>query len=68
MIQEFWVDVNLILKETEKVLFQERTMFVHDLTVFTSPTDNSGQCPKCDLICSKSLIRDREGKMIKALR
>ena len=68
VIQEFRVDVNLILEETEKVLFKERTMFIHDLTVFTCLTDDSGWSPRHDSICSKSLIRDGEGRMIKALR
>ena len=32
------VDVESILEETEKVLLQERTMFIVDLTVFAGPT------------------------------
>ena len=68
VLQEFWVDVDLILEETEKVLFKERMMFVRDLTIFTCPTDDSGWHPRCDLICSESLIRDGERRMIKALR
>ena len=68
LFQEFWVDVDLILKETEKVLLKERTMFVCDLTVFACPTDDLGWCPRRDSVCSKSLIRYREGRMIKALR
>ena len=68
MVQEFGVDVNLILEETEKVFLQERMMFIIDLTVLASPTQYSGQCPRDDLICSESLIGDGEGRMIKALR
>ena len=66
--EELWVDVESILEETEKVFLQERTMFVVDLSVFASPTQYSGWRPRDDLICSKSLIRDGEGRMIKALR
>ena len=68
MFQELQVDVNLILEETEKMLFQERTMFVVDLTVFTSPTQDSGWSPRDDSICGESLIGDGEGRMTKALR
>ena len=68
MFQEFRVDVNSILEETEKMFLQERTMFVVDLTVFTGPTQYSGQCPRDDSICGESLIRDGEGRMVKALR
>ena len=68
MVQEFWVDIDLILEETEKVLLKERTMFIHDLTIFAGPTDDSGWSPRRDSICSESLIRDGEGRMIKALR
>ena len=68
MVQEFRVNVNLILEETKKVLLKERMMFVCDLTIFASPTDDSGWSPRHDLICSESLIRDGEGRMIRALR
>ena len=34
MCKEFWVDIESILEETEKVFLQERTMLVVDLTVF----------------------------------
>ena len=68
MVQEFWVNVGSILEETEKVLLKERTMFVHDLTIFTCPTDDSGWHPRHDSVCSESLIRYREGRMIRALR
>ena len=68
ILQEFWVDVNSILEETEKMLLKERTMFVRDLTIFACPIDDSGWRPRCDSICSESLIRDGEGRMIKALR
>ena len=68
VFQEFRVDVNLILEETEKVFLQERTMFVVNLTVFTGPAQYSGRSPRDDSICGKSLIRDGEGRMIKALR
>ena len=43
VFQEFWVNVNSILKETEKVFLQERTMFIVNLTVFTGPTQYSGR-------------------------
>ena len=68
MVQEFWVNVNLILEETEKVLLKERMMFIHDLTIFTCPTDDSGWHPRRDSVCSESLIKYREGRMIRALR
>ena len=68
IFQEFWVDIKSILEETEKMLLKERTMFIHNLTVFACLTDDSGWYPRCDLICSESLIRDGEGSMIKALR
>ena len=68
MFQEFWVNVESILKETEKMLLKERTMFICDLTIFACPTDDSGWHPRCDSICSESLIGDGEGRMIKALR
>ena len=68
MVQEFWVDIDLILEETEKVLLKERTMFIHDLTIFAGPTDDSGWSPRCDLVCSESLVRDGEGRMSRALR
>ena len=68
VFQEFRVDVNSIFEETEKMLFQERTMFVVDLTVFTSPTQDSGWSPRDDSICGESLIGDGEGRMTKALR
>ena len=42
ILQEFWVNVDLILEETEKVLLKERIMFVRDLTIFACPTDDSG--------------------------
>ena len=66
--KEFWVNVESILKETEKVFLQERTMFVVDLTIFAGPTQDVGGSPRDDLICSESLIRGGEGRMIKALR
>ena len=68
VFQESWVDVNSIFKETKKVLLQERTMFIVNLTVFAGPTQYSGQCPRDDSICGEPLIRDGEGRMIKALR
>ena len=68
MIQEFWVNVNLILKETEEMLLKEGMMFICNLTVFACPTDDPGWSPRRDLVCSKSLIRDGEGRMIRALR
>ena len=68
MFQEFRVDIDSILEETEKVLLKERTMFVCDLTIFACPTDDSGWLPRLDSIYSESLIRDGEGRMIKALR
>ena len=68
MVQELWVDVNSILEETEKMFLQERTMFAVDLTIFTGPTQYSEQCPRDDSICGGSLIRDGEGRMIRALR
>ena len=68
MIQEFWVDVDLIFEETEKMFLQERTMFIVDFTVFSGPTQYSGQCPRDDSVCSESLMGDGEGRMIKALR
>ena len=43
-------------------------MFVVDLTVFTSPTQDSGWSPRDDSICGESLIGDGEGRMTKALR
>ena len=45
MCKEFWVNVELILKETEKVFLQERLMFVVNLTVFTGPTQDVGGSP-----------------------
>ena len=68
MLQEFWVDVKLILKETEKVLVKEIAMFIRDLTVFACPTDDARWCPRRDSICSESLIGDGKRRMIKALR
>ena len=68
VFQEFWVNVDSILEETEKMLLKERTMFVHDLTIFACPTDDSGWHPRRDSVCSESLIRYREGRMIRALR
>ena len=68
MFQEFRVDVNLIFKETEKILLQERMMFVVDLTIFAGPTQDSGWSPQNDSIGGKSLIGDGERRMIKALR
>ena len=68
VFQEFWVNVDLILEETEKVFLKERTMFICDLTVFACPTDDSGWRPRCDSVCSESLIRYREGRMSRALR
>ena len=68
MVQEFWVNVDLILEETEKVFFQERTMLVIDFTIFAGPTQYSGQYPRDNSICGEPLIRDGEGRMIKALR
>ena len=68
MFQEFWVDVESVLKETEKVLVKESTMFICDLTVFACPTDDVRWCPRYNSICGKSLIGDGEGRMIKALR
>ena len=66
--EEFWVDVESILEETEKVFLQERTMFVVNLTVFACPTQDVGRCPRDDSVGSESLIRDGERRMIKALR
>ena len=43
--KEFWVDIESILEETEKVLLQERTMFVINLTVFAGPTQDVGGSP-----------------------
>ena len=54
--EEFWVDVESILEETEKVFLQERTMFVINLTVFTGPTQDVGRSPRDDSICSEPLI------------
>ena len=68
VFQEFQVDVDLILEETEKMFLQERTMLVVNLTIFTGPTQYSGQCPRDNSVCSESLIEDGEGRMIKALR
>ena len=68
VIQEFQVNVNSILEETEKVFLQERTMFVVDFTIFAGPTQYSGRCPRDNSIGSKSLIRDGEGRMMRALR
>ena len=68
ILQEFWVDVNSILEETEKMLLKERTMFICDLTIFACPIDDSGWRPRHDSICSESLIRDMVGRIIKALR
>ena len=66
--EELWVDVESILEETEKVLLQERTMLVVDLTVFAGPTQDVGRSPRDDSIHSESLVRDGEQRMIKALR
>ena len=68
MFQEFRVNVESILKETEKVLVKERAMFICDLIIFACPTDDIRWHPRHDSICSKSLIGDGEGRMIKALR
>ena len=68
MHQEFWINVNSIFKETEKVPFKDRTMFVWYLIVFSCPTDDLGWIPRRDLIGSKSLIRDGKGRMSRALR
>ena len=68
MCQEFQINVDFVFKETEKVLLEERMMFVHDLTVFACPTDDSGWMPRHDSIYSESLMRDREGRMNRALR
>ena len=68
MVKEFWVDVDSILEETEKVVLKERMMFVRDLTIFACPTDDSGWRPRRDSVCSESLIRYREGRIIRALR
>ena len=68
MCEELWIDVDSILEETEKVLFQERTMFVVDFTVFACPTQDVGWCPRDDSIGSESLIRDGERRMVRALR
>ena len=66
--EELWIDVKSILKETEKVFFQERMMFIVNLTVFAGPTQDVGRGPRDDSICSESLIGDGERRMIKALR
>ena len=66
--QEFQINVNSVFEETEKVLFKKRTMFVRDLTIFACPTDDSRWMPRCDSICSESLIRDGEERMSRALR
>ena len=68
MHQEFQINVNFVFKETEKMLLKERAMFIHDLTVFTCPIDNSGRMPRHDSIGSESLIRDEEWRMSRALR
>ena len=68
VFQEFQVNIDLILKETEKVFLKERTMFVCNLTIFTSPTKYSGWRPRHDSICSESLIGNRERRIIEALR
>ena len=68
VFQEFQVDVNSILEETEKIFLQERTMLVVNLTIFAGPTQYSRRCPRDDSICSESLIGDGEGRIIKALR
>ena len=66
--QEFLINVDLIFKEAEKVLFKERMMLVLYLTVFTCPTYDSGWMPRGDSIHSESLIGDGEGRMSRALR
>ena len=66
--EELWVNIESILEETEEVFLQERTMFVVNLTIFASPTQDVGGGPRDDSICSESLVRDGEGRMIKALR
>ena len=43
-------------------------MFILYLIIFSYPTDDSGWIPRCDSVCSKSLIRDGEGRMSRALR
>ena len=68
VFQEFRVDINSIFEETEKVFLQERKMLVVNLTIFTGPTQYFGWCPRDDSICGESLIRDGEGRMIRALR
>ena len=56
--EELGVNIESILEETEKVFFQERTMFVVDLTVFAGPIQDMGGSPRDDSICSESLIVD----------
>ena len=68
VFQEFWVNVNLILKETEKVFLKERMMFIHNLTIFACPTDDLGWSPRHDSICGESLIGYGEGRISRALR
>ena len=48
--------------------FKDRTMLVLYMLVFSCPTDNSGWAPRYDLVCSESLIRDGERRMMRALR
>ena len=58
----------MVFKKTEKVLLKDRTMFILYGIVFFCPTDDFRWIPRYDLVCCKSLIRDGEGRISRALR
>ena len=68
MCQEFRINDNPIFEEAEKVPFKVRMVLIWYLIIFSYPTDGLGGILRCDSIGSKSLIRDGEGRMNKALR
>ena len=68
LYQEFWINVNSIFEETEKVLLKDRTMLIRDLVVFSGPIDDSRGILRGNSICSKSLIWGSIGRINRTLR
>ena len=68
MIQEVLVTIDLVFEQVEKMIIYNRPMFFRNEQVFSDRADHFGWIPANDSISSESLIIDRDGRMIRALR
>ena len=68
LYKEFPITVDFVFEQMEKMILEDRTMFVEYLIVLSCPTDNSGGIPRGDSVCGESLVCSRNKRIDEALR